>query len=443
VLSALWNKVHRTKAAIPAQSIGRALQGLLTHRTSVGAKIVQCLKEKVELLESAKSELNSHAVFLLVQGLSMHDVVLPEWLDKSYKRHQARFEAAPPDQEIVQFATRMVDPAFKMHSPWVLDGIEMDVYFPAQKINIELETPRTRISEDLFVQRRDQYLLDKHEVQVLRVQPTVQQLCEVLKKEGLMKRPKKVLSSAEEDLMAPPQKPPKAPEAPPHKEEAPPLPPEDPPLPPEPAPPLPDIAPPPNTAATSTPQAVGSNGPAPGTWQYQQQQYEAQQAQIKQAQEAQQAQLQQAQQAQYQHYAAQQAQYQQAQLQAQQQAQQQQQQQAQLSQQDYATQQKQYQETQQQHQAQQQQHYYQQQQQQQQLEQQQAQQSAVPQAAGGQAAQSPQQQAMQSLYATQQQYLMQQQYAAQAQQMQQMQRQQLQLRLQQQQQQYQQQYQQQ
>jgi very-short-patch-repair endonuclease len=195
VLRFLERQLELFDGLLPLRETAQLLQGLLGKRSPPASHIRELLRTKVSVeLESASEDTILHlASVMFMDGMALpasvsaayYDALAKEYaktsdLQGQRSRCKSKFEAD------VMERLGALSPLHSFQSNTrIVDGFEMDLYFPALDLNVELDGPfhRTRSARS-FNSKRDEYL-QKKGIQVYRVdvlRHTVSSaVCEIVK----------------------------------------------------------------------------------------------------------------------------------------------------------------------------------------------------------------------------------------------------------------------
>jgi very-short-patch-repair endonuclease len=197
ILQALERHLEFFDRALPALDAAQVLQGLLDKTSPPALRIRELVGAKVTVESESTPE---HMILHLASVILIDGMALPASISAAYdhaltnectrasdvqgmrSRCQSKFEANVIHKLEALYPSR----SFQANTR-IVDGLEMDLYFPALKLNIELDGPfhRARTAR-FFDSRRDQHLQKKgihvHRVNIVRRTATsaVQEIVGVL-----------------------------------------------------------------------------------------------------------------------------------------------------------------------------------------------------------------------------------------------------------------------
>jgi very-short-patch-repair endonuclease len=197
VLRVLERQLELFDGLLPLRETAQLLQGLLGKRSPPASRIRELLGTKVSVEpESASEDMILHlASVMFIDGMALPATVSAAYCDALAKecakasdlqgqrsRYKSKFEADVMERLGALYPLQ----SFQTNTR-IVDGLEMDLYFPALNLNVELDGPfhRTRTTRS-FNSKRDEYLQKKsiqvHRVDVLRhtVSSAVDEIVSVL-----------------------------------------------------------------------------------------------------------------------------------------------------------------------------------------------------------------------------------------------------------------------
>jgi len=157
------------QASMKPNTIAMGFDGMVLHRsTEHGRKIIGYLVNQLNKLRNA--DIPDQNIASLVRAISICEVPVPEWLQKKYDDFLGAYKPKPTyiERKAFEYLSRELYPFLNISHNYYYDGIEMDLYAPQLKINIEIDDPihELRRKKD---QRRDSYLRGKG-IRVIRVE---------------------------------------------------------------------------------------------------------------------------------------------------------------------------------------------------------------------------------------------------------------------------------
>jgi very-short-patch-repair endonuclease len=197
VLRVLERQLELFDDLLTLRDTAQLLQGLLGKRSSPASHIRELLGAKVSVEpESASEDMILHlASVMFIDGMALPASVSAAYYDALAKecakvsdlqgqrsRCKSKFEADVMERLGVLYPLQ----SFQTNTR-IVDGLEMDLYFPALNLNVELDGPfhRTRTTRS-FNSKRDEYLQKKgiqvHRINILRhtASSAVQEIVNVL-----------------------------------------------------------------------------------------------------------------------------------------------------------------------------------------------------------------------------------------------------------------------
>jgi very-short-patch-repair endonuclease len=197
VLRVLERQLELFDGLLPLRETAQLLQGLLGKRSPAASHIRELLSTKVSVdPESASEDTILHlASVMFMDGMALPSNVFTAYCDALAKecakssdlqgqrsRCKSKFEA-----EVMERLGVLLPLQSFQTNTRIVDGFEMDLYFPALNLNVELDGPFHHVrAARSFNSKRDEYLQKKgiqvHRVDILRhtASSAVQEIVNVL-----------------------------------------------------------------------------------------------------------------------------------------------------------------------------------------------------------------------------------------------------------------------
>jgi very-short-patch-repair endonuclease len=176
LLGALERQIEFFHGVFPPLDAAQAIQGLLDRASPPASHIRELVGAKIVVQsESASEEMILHlASVMLIGGMALPASVSGAYSDalaKEYARVEGRMARCKSKFEadmVLRLATLYPSLSFQANTR-IVDGLEMDIYFPDLKLNIELDGPSHLVKTTRsFNSKRDVHL-QKKGIQVHRI----------------------------------------------------------------------------------------------------------------------------------------------------------------------------------------------------------------------------------------------------------------------------------
>lgn len=191
---------RKTVASCDLRSIHDSLYGLLEKDDSDSSALRETIVSQLQSLGEAVA-VEEVSVVTLTQSLHLSALVekIPRWLSRRYEELLAGASSSilgssETERRLVESLLRRLPSAMKTEQSKLIDGFELDLYFPQQKYNLEVDGPQhCWPSHQLRDRRRDQYLEKSYGIKVRRLavngrgsQALVETAHELLRKDGIV-----------------------------------------------------------------------------------------------------------------------------------------------------------------------------------------------------------------------------------------------------------------